>query len=68
MEKIDLKKGKYLGLVTRVAEEVGKPPSNTYAAIFYTRKINREKEVFVRIKTEIDQKDIEFQNAISKAV
>jgi hypothetical protein len=68
MEKIELKKGPYRGLVTQVAKELGKSQPNVYAAIFYTDELNREKELFVRFKNERDEKTLAFQNATRKAV
>ena len=68
MEKIELKKGPYRGLITQVAKALGKRQPNVYAAIFYTDEMNREKELFVQFKNERDVKVLSFQNAIRQAV
>lgn len=68
MEKPDLKRGLYRGLVTEVARTLGKKPSNTYAAIFLTETLNKEKELFIKLKAEREEKAQQFRNALRKAV
>lgn len=66
MEKIELKKGLYRGLVAETARKLGKKQPNVYAAIFYDEKPNKEKELFASLKIERDQKRAAFDQAISK--
>ena len=68
MEKVNLKRGLYRGLVTEVAKTLNKKQPNVYSAIFYNDKANAEKDLFVKLKAEREARIAAFQESVRKAV
>lgn len=61
-------KAPYRGLVAEVARKLGKRQPNVYAAIFYTDTPNAEKDMFMELKKDREERYTRFKESLKKAV
>jgi hypothetical protein len=67
LRSMETKKGKYFGIYAEVARRVGKVQPVVYTNVAYSEAFNRDKEVFLQVKAERDERAKVIEEATAKA-